>query len=275
MGPVLYSLSVHSTYAQSIQEVPGAHGLAVIDDFNLICDRKNLVQAWHSLQTNFDAERMPLNTSKCSVFWPGADDPPAQLVSDCKSIGVTLLSGFVVTVGCPIGPNTEMVQDWISRRLAKQNTFFERILDTSIPTQAARAMLRNCGLPRADYISRTCAPPVAGPALRRFDSKCLESLAIRISNPNLADDPAVLSQCHLPIRMGGLGMRSASAANPVAFWAGAAQAVSSSYQSGVALSAPTILLDRPDVTKSWPTAISTLCALALGLYQIVAPTSIL
>jgi hypothetical protein len=90
--------------------------------------------------------------------------------------------------------------------------------------QVGLLLLRVCHLPRYNYLSRTTPPELSRPHLRRADEAILGVLQeLARLPPNLSD--VAKKQIHLPIRLGGLGLRSLGDVADAAFCAAVAEAM--------------------------------------------------
>ena len=94
----------------------------------------------------------------------------------------------------------------------------------SIPTvpdlQVAWLLLLLCAAPRSNYLLRVLPPGVTGEFARRHDAAVLGCLGRLLGNDEpLTFDPLAIRRAHLPLRLGGLGLRSAKTGRLAAYWA--------------------------------------------------------
>ena len=87
--------------------------------------------------------------------------------------------------------------------------------------QSAWLLPLNCAGPRSNYRSRTVAPQHNGDYARAHDEGMWATLCALLGKDALATETgsAAARTATLPLRLGGLGLRSAVRTGPAAFWA--------------------------------------------------------
>ena len=126
-------------------------------------------------------------------------------------------------LGAMVGWSPDGIAKWVKDKMVRTHTpFFEAISHKALPAQHALALLRLCMLPRMNFWTRVLPPDVVAPAAKAFDDLVLETalrkLGLGTSLSNVAQ-----KTIRLPVRLGGLGLRSMEAVSPVAWWSALAQ----------------------------------------------------
>ena len=118
----------------------------------------------------------------------------------------------------PIG-NPEFVKNILQQLAIKQQKLLEAIPD--VPNlQSAWLLLSHCAAARANYYLRVLNPNAANEYAQWHDDAiwgCFKKL-LDISLDH-ADDNRARTIAQLPLRYGGLGLRSAQRVSPAAYWA--------------------------------------------------------
>ena len=131
----------------------------------------------------------------------------------------------VKVLGTPVG-TPEFVEDVTQRRLDEENRLWEAI--PSVPDlQCAWQILLQCAGPRCHHLLRTLPPSVSASCATGHDAGMQRTMEALLGG--LPGDPIQKRVAHtissLPMRMGGLGLRSASRMAQSAFWASWADAM--------------------------------------------------
>ena len=168
------------------------------------------------------------------MWWPSSDNVTrSRFPPDVRQVyghGISLLGG---PVG---GPN--ITQAMWKNRLQKIEDLCQELDDLN-NAQVQLCLLRSCvGFPKINFALRTCNPHYLDADLDNFDALMQRSLSC-IANCEVAGD--ALSQCNLPISMGGLGIPSAKELSSVAFLSSLHQ--SASLQRSM-IEDPTVTIPR-------------------------------
>ena len=127
---------------------------------------------------------------------------------------LSISDGGVDQLGSPILGSEEFTEAYVLNKVDKVLAMQDHLDDLEDP-QVELHLLWSClDLCKVMFLLRTLPPGSAPEAFKRFDAGLRRSLE-RITNSSL-DDPA-WQQASLPINMGGLGLREASAAALPAF----------------------------------------------------------
>jgi hypothetical protein len=127
-------------------------------------------------------------------------------------------------MGAVIGCNGVYIQQAVSRFSLDMDPFFRRLLSEYLPVQSAMLLLRQCGVPRMDYLLR-CIPPECVVSLAQsFDDTVMRSalLKLEIGADECLQAPHVQPQLQARLKHGGFGLRSAVRTSPCAYLASVA-----------------------------------------------------
>ena len=172
----------------------------------------------HNLEVIGDAESvgLVLNPGKSEII-AGDDDILLSLRASMPG-ALSVAPGVASLLGSPVGDPASLsaaIEDKLSslRLLGDRLQFFS--------SQDAFLLLRySFAIPKLTFLLRT-SPAFESPLLREYDS-LLCSLLSSLLNVNLDYSDASWTQASLPVRMGGLGIRSAVQLAPSCFLSSAA-----------------------------------------------------
>ena len=163
----------------------------------------------------------------------------------------------IKVVGTPFG-HPEFIAEFARELFLKHDKLHEGII--KMPSlQSSWLLLYYCAVPRINFLLRTLPPPVSNSIAILHDSRIFSLLCKVFSIPLESNFDAdlhgvtfslVRRQAQLPLRYGGLGLRSCVRTAPAAYW--------SSWADSIC-----ILRDRfPSIFE-------------LGVHMLIAPDSVL
>ena len=210
LGPLLFCLTLygHSLLLRSDFIVE------YLDDVTLGGDCQDLM---HDLNVMRDASELGLvlNTAKCEII--------SHDMTTCGTLQASLSGAHLVPPSCaqllgsPLGDNactSAVLADKVEalRRLGDRLKF--------LSAHDALILLRNCfALPKLMYVLRS-APCFQSSTLESYDD-CLREILGSVTNTHLEAGGSAWTQATLPVRLGGLGIRSAVEVASSAFLASA------------------------------------------------------
>ena len=157
---------------------------------------------------------------KSSIFWPSPHAPPPPLVTSFSSdSGIALRTGALPLLGSCVGLDADLLTAFADEKPPTHQPLFDALQQKGFPVQHALLILRQSALPRMNFLTRTLPPTYTLQACIDFDKRILQT-ALRL----LQIDPVQLSQVastllRLPLRSGGLGLRSTASVAPAAYLA--------------------------------------------------------
>ena len=212
LGPLLFCLSIHRLVTQLNSEL----SVFYLNDGNLGGDVETLLSDLEVVEREGARIRLQLNVQKSKIICADSDitgsiqsSLPGALVVEPSS--ATLL-------GSPIGDVSS-----ISATLTIKTNILRRMGERlqCLTAQDALLLLKHSfALPKLLYNLRT-APCFLSPVLQEYD-ELLKSTLSGITNIHFQDDDPTWTQATLPVKLGGLGIRSAVQLAPSAFLASAA-----------------------------------------------------
>lgn len=210
LGPLLFCLSIHHL----ISRLTSDFKLFYLDDGSLGGRCEDVLRDIRIVEKTAEELGLQLNRSKSEVVCHDSSTLE-QFLSSSPGFCVTP-PGSVMFLGSPLGDNVD------NAILEKVGAL--KILESSIPylrIQDALLLLRHClAVPRFTYLLRT-APCFQSPQLLLFD-EVLRRILSSVCNIPFSSDDQLWTQASLPVRLGGLGIRSAVHLAPSAFLASVA-----------------------------------------------------
>jgi hypothetical protein len=233
LGTILYSIAMHPTFVQSIEGLD-VSAKAYADDFSAVATPEVLLEVINRLSNS----TYGLNLSKTKLLWPHSADPPADLLEPFTRLGVQIVrSGARLLGGFITVPGDEQVlaaTDHLRSVVASHEPMISALSHPSMRKQDSLLLLRYCTVPTLSFHARITPPNVAAAPFNEFDSKItqcvfekllffegesIQTLHANIAHFHTPSFAAVCSQISLPLRLGGLGIRSLSLSHSQAYWA--------------------------------------------------------
>ena len=215
--PLLFSLGVHNSLVEGKRPMrPGEYFLAYLDDTFILSQPERARPLYSAMDLQLQTRAgIQLNAGKTRVWNRAGIQPPNM---DDLGEGVWSPEGIKV-LGSPIGSEA-FVQAFTERRLESE----QRLLDAipSIPDlQCAWQLLLQCAVPRCNHLLRTVPPSQSAAYAAGHDAGMQETMVALLGT--LPGDHEQTTMAHnlasLPMRLGGLGLRSARRLASAAYWA--------------------------------------------------------
>ena len=225
--PGLFALAQHPALLaaqQSLQE--GEAIFAFLDDIYVISAPERTRPLFNVLRTAlWDHARISLSLGKTRVWNAAGEEPPdiAELGDGTAPVWTGSWSlppreqGLLV-LGSPLG-RPEFVQAALEAKRLEQALLLQRI--PHVPDlQSAWLLLAMCACPCTNYLLRVLAPAETADFSAAHDAAVSACLRELLAN----NDPAAWGhlqarRAHLPLRHGGLGLRSSRRLRFAAYWA--------------------------------------------------------
>ena len=230
LGPLLFCLSIHrivcsikSGFVSGYLDDLGVGGLVS----SVITDIKSIEEQAHKVG-------LSLNHSKCEII---SSDPSSSKALNDAGLFFSVCSPQSATLlGTPL--HVDGVEDAVRSHLAAFSRAVPRL--SKLSSHEALFLIKNSlAIPKLQYVLRT-APCFLATSLTDFDNAVFQALTSCI---NVALDSVDRSQLSLPVRWGGLGIRSAAFVAPSAFLASV-----TASSSLVTQLLPPVSLSYPDTT---------------------------
>ena len=209
LGPLLFCASIDEFLRKLFASFPDIVNLWYMDDGIFGGPTQVISQIIKSLTADGPSQGIHLNPAKSVLFWPSDSnlndnlfDPSFKRAKD----GICLL-------GVPIGSDT-FVENYFKIKFQKDADIIRK-LPMLNDTQIAFSILHKClGFSKVNYFLRSAPPDQTNSLSSTFDSTLFETF-----EAILGKDLSQISkhQARLPIKTGGLGLRSAAKHNASAF----------------------------------------------------------
>jgi len=188
-----------------------------MDDITIAGDASQLLSVVSDLAASLSLLGLSFKASKCSIL--GSTPASRTLAS---SLRYPHTSGSVSLLGSVVGPDLQAHKAKFSSVVTKACDLLDKLQHPLLPCQHAFAILRHTPS-MLTYHMRVISPQVTFPLAQQFDVALRHALCLKLGLPEPLS-PEVISQMHLPLRAGGLGLRASAPAAPAAYIASIAAA---------------------------------------------------
>jgi hypothetical protein len=238
LGTILYCIAMQPTFINAIKDLD-VTAKAYADDFSAVGSPVHIAEVINRLANS----NYGLNRSKSKVLWPHSVDPPADVAKLFDDLGIQiirngapLLGGFITVPGAV---QNQAAIDHLRSVVTKHDSMIAALSHPSMRKQDALLLLRYCTVPALAFQARITPLEIGSAPFAEFDEKIQEcvlnkllflegetvsSLKANIEHFQSAPFESVLTQMALPLRLGGLGIRSLVTSHSQAFWASSAAA---------------------------------------------------
>ena len=240
LGSLLFALSVKAMYVEAVVSDPtgSISAVAFLDDCTLVGPPDmRLINALSVLKRLAQEGGLEMNMSKTKFLWLHSEggrthsDPPIspEVKTKLDELGMSDIEvGAAWILGAPIGSNEGKRKALVESAVKEQQAFFDLLQSKHMPLQETLTMLRECGIPRFNYLARTTHSSVLLPSAQQFDAMVMDVVHSKFQVPiipsasvlplltNTANTRAH-KQLVLPIKMTGLGLRSAAFTLDIAY----------------------------------------------------------
>ena len=220
--PLLFSLGIHdSLCAVSEQLRPEDKLFAYLDDVHVVSPTVRIRGAYNLLEEQLSVGAgIQLHTGKTRVWNLDVADLGDEVWNPA---GIKIL-------GTPIG-TSEFVRSITQQRLEDEGRLWEAI--AWVPDlQCAWQILLQCAGPRCHHLLRTLPPSQATEYAQAHDDGMLQVMNALMGGLTGTEQERTTAHqlATLPMRLGGLGLRSASRMAPASFWSSWADALQMIHQ---------------------------------------------
>ncbi|CAI5961323.1 unnamed protein product [Closterium sp. NIES-65] len=232
LGPFLFAFTQHQVMEPVAREFGDLLFLSYADDTYILGPAARILEAFGVLRERLEWVGLEVQAQKCR-FWEreGGD------VKQALPLGIQRIEEGLTVVGVPIGEeDLEVVRLRARLRQLQAPLPWLPLLDHP---QMASHLLAIAVSARPMYLAQTMPLRLeVVEAFRDWDS-CLEDCFEQLFPPGTWEqDPdrsrRACMQLHLPVRLGGFGIRAAASLSPLSYLCGWAQAARDIAQLGVA-----------------------------------------
>ena len=204
--------------------LPGEHLFAYLDDVYVLCKPDRVRVLYELLKSTLKEDTgLDLNEGKTRVYNKGGVKPEGV-----EELGPQVWAGALdknaaerglKVLGTPVG-TPEFVAAHGKKWAEKEKQLWE-LLPKLPDLQSAWLLLLQCAGPRFNYRSRTVPPQENLDYAASHDKGMWSTLCALLGKENLNAEEASKAEglATLPLRSGGLGLRSAVRTGPAAYWA--------------------------------------------------------
>ena len=204
LGPFLFSLAIKDLISSCESEL----NCWYLDDGTIASNPETVMEDYKKILQCSDSLGLSVNPNKCEIY---IIDPDSQ---ECKNAwknfckfteGIKLIQKHDLTLlGAPILP--EAIEGVLNSKLESLKLMASRLEE--IDKHDALFLLRQCfAIPKVTYFFRTGPCFMKPEILEEYDQVIKEALT-NILNMSFINE-SVWNQCTLPVKEGGLGVRSA------------------------------------------------------------------
>jgi hypothetical protein len=223
IASIAYAVSVQQMYEDCMEGEP-VTGYAVMDDFNLVGPMDACFRCLDKLARLARTQNFTLRYEKCRALWPDTTVvPPREFVQNCVSRQMQPNTGAMMVLGAMIGSDTAKISTWVNQSVQEHKPFFQSLLHEHMPKQIAFQILRACGIPRLNYLSRTISPAHTARGFADFDQMIVQTFQTLIELHRVT--VPIVKQMLLPLRLGGLGLTSYLTIKEAAFLSSLCQSI--------------------------------------------------
>ena len=232
---LLFALPLQHILKQLAERFVGMKIVSILDDVTLLHrDPQQLIEAFDWLKRNAESMLgLVVQPTKCQfIYFNHTNIDRLSLLNQSLVDSIKARASIHVDGACILGSAVGRTDDILHRLLVKQigtthTDLFKRVLNTSLHIQPAMLLLRQCLVPKLNYILRTVRPSATARIAATFDEQVIETalklLQLNRSTSHWRDE--VITQLRLPCSMSGFGLRSAVMVSHFAYLDSASRAL--------------------------------------------------
>ena len=175
-----------------------------------------------ALETAPPSVSLACNTAKShfAYFHAHTAPLPKSILDTLAGQNITVHEDWMEAVGAVVGRDEQAMRDGLAqvRDQAGDVAFFRRLQLDDMPVQSAMLLLRQCMVPKLNYLLRCSPPSCISDVCSEFDSQVL---AAAVDKLDLADDettaPDTVRLLRARLKDGGFGLTSAQLTSPAAY----------------------------------------------------------
>lgn len=203
---------VDIAYAEVQRRCPNVSLVSIVDDIHFVGTTQNAATAFSLFKTYVETHPeygIKLNLRKCGIF-SLSKDRSDSIQSVATTLGIKCKAGYDIVLGTPLGNDDTSIQRALNLDIDETFCKFRKVLlHALMPPRLAYVLIRMCIIPRYMHIIRTARPSSIAPSISHFDNEVRKLTIDTLKLPDSLSDET-LAHINLPIRLGGLGLRSLS-----------------------------------------------------------------
>ena len=212
LGTALFCLAVKPLYERVTASVPTVKAIAICDDITFAGTADDTIRAFDILRETAPEFGLEMVPEKCFMT-PSTDLADAHIGALVGRAIAVNTNGRKI-LGSPFGPTDQSIADLATTIVRQHNRMLDALVSPHMDPKVAYLILRMCMAPRLCYLTRTTPTHLLMDALRPFDERIQDTFRAIVRIPRLSE--LALLQIHLPLRLAGMGVRSAAMVAPIA-----------------------------------------------------------
>ena len=221
LSALLFCLYMRDVYS-SVAATADVTLYAFVDDLHVVGKPSEVMKTLAALETALPSVSLACNTAKShfAYFHAHTAPLPKSILDTLAGQNITVHEDWMEAVGAVVGRDEQAIRDGLAqvRHQAGSDAFFRRLQLDDMPVQSAMLLLRQCMVPKLNYLLRCSPPSCISDVCREFDSQVL---AAAVDKLDLADDettaPDTVRLLRARLKDGGFGLTSAQLTSPAAY----------------------------------------------------------
>jgi hypothetical protein len=210
LATLLFCLAIQSILKDTKSLHHDVDILAIADDIHLLStSHESIMHAFHYLVNELKMKAsLTVNSSKCQFInlHHTSNPVPASFKTDVLDpLSITYVTGTAEILKSFIGDHA-LIDERLNLHADKYyNNWFNNIDNTALPVQHSMLLLKYCGVPKLNYLSRVTPPPAFASTARLVDNRVMKSAFQKL---DVLNDDNSEKQLSLPLKMGGWALYS-------------------------------------------------------------------
>ena len=217
LGTLFFCLTIQLALTKIAQGLQGTSLIAIVDDINIAGPVDQVSVALGRILKEFPGLGLSLSPAKSALLWPTHTPTPQSLQTLSASHDIPIHAGSLPLLGSLVGSDTKAAMTFASSKAEAHSPFFHALTHESMPLQNAYLLLRSSAVPRLNFLCRTLPPHITLDACQIFQAHVLKTALHLLQLPQQSLSQVALRQIQLPLRLGGLGLRSVVDTAPAAY----------------------------------------------------------
>jgi hypothetical protein len=225
---LLFCVYMRELYAQLAGEAK-VELYGFVDDLHIVGSPVEVRKALTALQRLLPGVSLHCNTAKsCLAYFHDDTAPlPASLLRALAEQDIAVRHDWIEVMGGVVGRDSDAVKHGLDCLAAKDSgseAFFRRLQSPELLVQSALLVLRQCAVPKLNYLLRCSPPACIAEQAARFDvtlvTDAYDKLELRCDERTAKVEELL----RLRLKDGGFGLTSAAQTSPAAYIASVAAA---------------------------------------------------
>jgi hypothetical protein len=220
LGLALFALGLLHPVEQAVTEE--VTPIAFADDVTFAAQgeagQAALARAAVSLDGSLSEVGMRLAGGKCKLLIRRGVTIVPELKQVVDRFGFEVEHDSSRILGAILGRDSRTVSEKLLDMACAQEAHFDKILSAGFTVQESFTLLRSSLTHRFSYLTRAVRPSLLHAAAQKFDEIQLKAIA-KLLNLEQAETAEAKKRVFLPLKRGGLGLKSAVATSPAAWLA--------------------------------------------------------